>query len=336
MARYTKTGTPNTIGQLNAELDLIAIAIGDTFSRKGDVPNQVETTIDANSNRVINVAAPVLNTDAARLQDITDALGKGSDTATLFSKYNLSDLIEVLYDKNLGIGIWAHRGLKNYAPENTIAAVYNATNKGHTAVEGDITWTSDNVAIIMHDTTVTRTTDGTGNVADKTLAQIEALDAGSWFSSIYKNEKVPTFEEWFDAIVLNGSVPVIEIKEGGNGTQQNIQALATRCVAKSPRNRYAYLVRNETTFGYIRNINPFANIVYFPNVSEPSTTNADFVEKQGNCSLHLAADYSTSFDFTPYSFPITALNQPNTQDLRKAILRGFSLIGTDSYIGSNI
>jgi glycerophosphoryl diester phosphodiesterase len=252
------------------------------------------------------------------------------------SIYNLKSLLQETYDRNIGIGVWAHRGLKGYAPENTLAGIYNSLSKGHTAVEGDITWTSDNAAIIMHDTTVNRTTDGTGNVADLTLAQIKALDAGSWFSSIFKGEEVPTFVEWFDAIISQGGIPTIEIKEGGNATQANIQGLASLCVTKRPDNRYMYLVRNPTTFGWIREINPSANMIYFPNTGEPSTLNAEFVETQGNCSLHLDAEYVTAFNFSIYTFPITALNEPNTQDLREASARGFSMIGTDNYIGSNL
>ena len=71
MARYTKTGTPNTIGALNSQLDLIATAIGDTFSRKGDAPNQMEAILDMNSNRIINLPAPLAPTDAVRLKDIS-------------------------------------------------------------------------------------------------------------------------------------------------------------------------------------------------------------------------------------------------------------------------
>jgi hypothetical protein len=252
------------------------------------------------------------------------------------SIYNLKSLIQETHDRNIGIGVWAHRGLKGYAPENTLAGIYNSLSKGHTSVEGDITWTSDNAAIIMHDTTVNRTTNGTGNVADLTLAQIKTLDAGSWFSSIYKGEEVPTFVEWFDAIISQGGIPTIEIKDGGNATQANIQGLASLCVTKRPNNRYMYLVRNPTTFGWIREINPSANMIYFPNTGEPSTANAEFVETQGNCSLHLDAEYVTNFNFSLYTFPITALNEPNTQDLREASARGFSMIGTDNYIGSNL
>jgi hypothetical protein len=74
MARYTKTGSINTVGQINAELDLIAEAIGDTFSRVGDSPNQLETALDANSNRIINLPAPAHPNDPARFVDVINSV----------------------------------------------------------------------------------------------------------------------------------------------------------------------------------------------------------------------------------------------------------------------
>ena len=88
MARYTKTGTPNTIGQLNSELDLIALAIADTVSRVGDVPNQLETTLDANSNRILNLPRPISGTDPLRLMDI-----EKSTVTPLILPFTTSDLI---------------------------------------------------------------------------------------------------------------------------------------------------------------------------------------------------------------------------------------------------
>ena len=82
----------------------------------------------------------------------------------------------------------AHRGGPAYAPENTLAAFRNAIAIGVDWLEMDIQMTRDGALVVMHDETVDRTTDGTGRVADLTLAEIRALDAGN-------GEQVPTFEE---------------------------------------------------------------------------------------------------------------------------------------------
>jgi hypothetical protein len=69
MARYTKTGTPNTVGEINSQLDLIALAIADTLSRKGDTPNQMEVPLDMNSSPILNLPAPVTDGEPVRLAD---------------------------------------------------------------------------------------------------------------------------------------------------------------------------------------------------------------------------------------------------------------------------
>ena len=70
MARYTKTGTPNTVGQIDSNLDLIATAIGDTLSRKGDSPNQMESSLDMNSQRILNLPTPLSPQEPVRLSDV--------------------------------------------------------------------------------------------------------------------------------------------------------------------------------------------------------------------------------------------------------------------------
>jgi hypothetical protein len=98
MARYTKTGTPNTIGQINAELDLIALAIDDTLSRVGDVPNQLETNLDMNSYRILNLPAPVLDNDPIRRIDVING---GDATASALLRSDLAAGTATLNDSYL-------------------------------------------------------------------------------------------------------------------------------------------------------------------------------------------------------------------------------------------
>ena len=106
----------------------------------------------------------------------------------------------------------AHRGNSLYAPENTVAAFTAAWGKSD-LVESDVHVTRDGHLVIMHDATVNRTTDGTGAISALTLAQIKALDAGSWFSPDFIGERVPTFEEMVFSI-LPHATPLIEHKAG--------------------------------------------------------------------------------------------------------------------------
>jgi glycerophosphoryl diester phosphodiesterase len=90
--------------------------------------------------------------------------------------------------------IVAHRGLLQYAPENTLAN-FRACLELRLGFEFDVQRTKDGHLVCIHDDTVDRTTNGTGNVADLTLDQIRQLDAGGWFDPKFAGEKVPTVEE---------------------------------------------------------------------------------------------------------------------------------------------
>ena len=105
-----------------------------------------------------------------------------------------------------------HRGNSLFAPENTVSAFVACSNQAD-MVEFDVRVSSDGALVIMHDATVDRTTDGTGSIATNTLAWLKTLDAGSWFSTNFIGERIPTLEE---AITnsLPAAVPLIEHKAG--------------------------------------------------------------------------------------------------------------------------
>ncbi|HEY6167298.1 MAG TPA: glycerophosphodiester phosphodiesterase family protein, partial [Verrucomicrobiae bacterium] len=105
-----------------------------------------------------------------------------------------------------------HRGNCLTAPENTLASFAAARGKVD-FFETDAQPTADGVLVIMHDSAVSRTTDGTGSVSNLTLAQIKALDAGSWFSPQFIGERVPTMEEMITNTIPYGT-PFIERKAG--------------------------------------------------------------------------------------------------------------------------
>lgn len=91
----------------------------------------------------------------------------------------------------------SHRGASADAPEHTFAA-YDLAVAEHTDVlECDLQLTADDVLVCMHDTTVDRTTGGTatGRVGDFTLAQLRAMDFGSWTGPEFAGAKIVPFEE---------------------------------------------------------------------------------------------------------------------------------------------
>lgn len=88
-----------------------------------------------------------------------------------------------------------HRGDMRYAPENTLASFEQAIKKGADAIEFDVKLTADSQVIVLHDQTVDRTTNGTGNVAKLRLAALRILDAGVQFPGKFPGERIPTLDE---------------------------------------------------------------------------------------------------------------------------------------------
>jgi glycerophosphoryl diester phosphodiesterase len=109
----------------------------------------------------------------------------------------------------------AHRGFSAAAPENTLAAVRMGMEAGADGCEFDVHGSRDGVAVLMHDATVNRTTDGKGKVADLTAAQLAKLDAGSWKGKAFAGEPVPTLLDVLKAMKGTGRTAVIEIKAEG-------------------------------------------------------------------------------------------------------------------------
>jgi len=91
--------------------------------------------------------------------------------------------------------IIGHRGAAALAPENTHSAIKKAADTGINWIEIDVQLTADDIPVIFHDETVNRCTDGRGKLARFTLPQLKQLDAGSWFSDQFINERIPTLQE---------------------------------------------------------------------------------------------------------------------------------------------
>ena len=106
------------------------------------------------------------------------------------------------------VSVTAHRGAGSLEPENTLRALQRAIDLGADQIEIDVQLTKDGHLILMHDPTVDRTTNGSGKIADLTLAEIRQLDAGS-------GERVPTLDE---ALALVKGKVTLQIELKGPGT----------------------------------------------------------------------------------------------------------------------
>jgi glycerophosphoryl diester phosphodiesterase len=109
----------------------------------------------------------------------------------------------------------AHRGASGHAPENTLAAVRMAVEMGADAVELDFHQTADGRLIALHDFSLRRTTGDPRRPASVRLSEVKALDAGSWWSRAFRNERIPTLEEVLEACRKRVHLH-LEIKKGSS------------------------------------------------------------------------------------------------------------------------
>ena len=113
------------------------------------------------------------------------------------------------------ITITSHRGDSKHAPENTLPAVELALDTAADYIEIDVQETKDGEVVLMHDSTMARTTGVNKKVSDFTLEEIKQLDAGSWFSDEYAGTEIPTLREVLE--VCKGKCNLnIEIKADKN------------------------------------------------------------------------------------------------------------------------
>lgn len=94
--------------------------------------------------------------------------------------------------------IFAHRGASANAPENTLAAFSLALEEGAKGIELDAKLSADGEVIVMHDTSLLRTTGLGKKVVETRLKEIKSLDAGGWKGSAFRGEPVPTLQEVFE------------------------------------------------------------------------------------------------------------------------------------------
>ncbi|NOU94122.1 glycerophosphodiester phosphodiesterase [Paenibacillus sp. LMG 31456] len=96
--------------------------------------------------------------------------------------------------------IIGHRGASGEAPENTLASFGLALQQGAEGLELDIHLSADGEIFVCHDSTVDRTTNGTGEIANMSVEELKMLDAGSWFDERYAGEQLPLLEEVFASV----------------------------------------------------------------------------------------------------------------------------------------
>ena len=145
-----------------------------------------------------------------------------------------------------------HRGCY-LAPENTLPSFILAKNIGWDGVEFDVAFTSDNEPVIIHDKTVDRTSDGTGTVAEMTLAELKALDFGSWFSTNFTGTRIPTFEEAIQVCQRHSIHAYIELHLFATYTQERVNNLVRIVNKYDMWNNVSWISGSLDYLGFVHN-----------------------------------------------------------------------------------
>lgn len=126
--------------------------------------------------------------------------------------------------------VMAHRGLSADAPENTLYAFSDAISVGADFIELDVQQTRDGVLVVMHDSNLKRTTGVNKDIWDVDYADIQNLDAGSWFDPAYANARIPTLEETLQFVDKRAklNIEIKPTKHGSDTLEQDVAELITR------------------------------------------------------------------------------------------------------------
>ncbi|QMS85085.1 glycerophosphodiester phosphodiesterase [Candidatus Xianfuyuplasma coldseepsis] len=117
----------------------------------------------------------------------------------------------------------SHRGGGNFGPENTIAGIQQGLDFAADAIEIDVRFTKDGVPVLLHDATLTRTTNDTANtkISDLTYEELAQYDAGSWFDEAFAGEPIPTLDEALRQINFQATI-FLELKDSYQGGEEII------------------------------------------------------------------------------------------------------------------
>lgn len=171
----------------------------------------------------------------------------------------------------------AHRGYSIEAPENTLPAYRLAKEKGFDYGECDVAFTKDGVAVLLHDSSIDRTSNGEGEIVDLTYEELLQYDFGSWFSNDYGGLKIPTFEEFLDLCKDINLKPYIELKASGSYTKEQITSLVHMVEEKGMEEISTWISFNYDYLLYVKEADETARLGYLSNKFSD-----DVVEKTKN------------------------------------------------------
>lgn len=185
-----------------------------------------------------------------------------------------------------------HRGYSTDAPENTIPAYIMSKDKGFNYAEADVSFTSDGVAVLLHDSTIDRTSNGSGSISAMTYAEASKYDYGSWKNTKYTGTRIPTFEEFIILCKRIGLHPYIELKKNGAYTQAQIQALVEMVKNCGMYGKVTWISFSADYLRYVKTADPSARLGYLvSSVTSSVITTAQVLQTDTNEVFIDSSDY---------------------------------------------
>lgn len=184
-----------------------------------------------------------------------------------------------------------HRGFNTIAPENTLPAYQLSKINGFNYAETDVSFTSDGVAVCLHDSTINRTArnpDGTPiantlNISDITYAQALEYDFGIWKNAIYAGTKIPTLEQFLVLCKNIGINPYVEIKTTETYTEAQIHSLMDLAKNIGMYDRVTWISFLPTYLRYVSSYDQNAKIIYVVGeITDTVISNAKSLKANGN------------------------------------------------------
>jgi glycerophosphoryl diester phosphodiesterase len=236
------------------------------------------------------------------------------------------------------IQVVGHRGASGYAPEATLEAFRLAIQMGVDFVETDVHRLRDGAIVAIHDADLNRTTNGKGWVADLTLPELKALDAGSWFNAAYPEKarpeyarlQVPTLQEVVDLVKASRAGLFIEIKDPERYPPDLESSLLSLVRNNQMEKRTRFLSFNATSLRKIKELDdsvPTVLLVSKPDINPVKAALAVPVDELG--LLHERATPAIIDEARHKGLLISVWTVDKQEDMRRIIELGTDSITTN-------
>lgn len=303
IGEYTAEALVTDAFVISESADIIASARGknvkmravlDFTAKKGLTPLEIRTQTssamaniclisseDADAEKVNTIQALAtvvwVKSDGDSVEDLVRCITSGAYGVLTADRITLEETLSGdIFAKNTvirPIQTVGHRGMPSIAQENTIKGSWDAIEHGATIVENDVYITTDGVVVVMHDGTIDRTTNGTGNVEGMTYEQLSKYVVDSFSGA--PAEPIPTLEDYMKEFKGEDVIIYIEIKSSKPEIVPAIKALIEKydfysqaCVIAFSASQLK-LVRTtipEISCGYLsgglKTLTPISNAVY--------------------------------------------------------------------------